>query len=230
MRRFGVLLASAALGTALAASGPALAFGGGHMGGGFGGGGFGGGHFGGFAGRGMAMGGFNRGFGFNRSFAGVNRGFTGRSMAMGGFNRGFGFNRAGRFGRFNRGFNRGFASAGPFWGWDWGYPYWDDAYYGYGYPDYAYDLSPAAIAPPLAAAAPADTRRRRAIGEQAADRATSSPARRPACPWSPAGPVVWPRRPRLDNHASTVPMTASPQAFPPAWAKGGGPESRARPP
>jgi hypothetical protein len=125
-------------------------FGGGHMGGGFGGGhmggGFGGGHFGGFGGRSMAMGGVNRGFGINRSFAGVNRGFAGRSMAMGGVNRGFGFNRAGRFGRFgrfNRGFNRGFASAGPFWGWgggwDWGYPYWDDAYYGYGYPDYAYD-------------------------------------------------------------------------------------------
>ena len=75
MRRFGVLLASAALGAALAASGPALAFGGSHMGGGFGGGGF------------------NRGFGINRSFAGVNRGFTGRSMAIGGFNRGFGFNR-----------------------------------------------------------------------------------------------------------------------------------------
>ena len=98
-------------------------FGGGHMGGGFGGGhmggGFGGGHFGGFGGRSMAMGGFNRGFGFNRA------------------------GRFGRFGRFNRGFNRGFASAGPFWGWgggwDWGYPYWDDAYYGYGYPDYAYD-------------------------------------------------------------------------------------------
>jgi hypothetical protein len=35
MKRFGVLLASAALGAAVAASGPALAFGGGH-GGGFG--------------------------------------------------------------------------------------------------------------------------------------------------------------------------------------------------
>jgi hypothetical protein len=50
MKRFGVLLASAALGAAVAASGPALAFGGGH-GGGFGGGhmggGFGGGHMGG---------------------------------------------------------------------------------------------------------------------------------------------------------------------------------------
>ena len=81
MRRFGVLLASAALGAAVAASGPALAFGGGHGGGfrrrphgrwfwrRFHGGGFGGGHFGGFGGRSMATGGFNRGFGFNRSFA-----------------------------------------------------------------------------------------------------------------------------------------------------------------
>jgi hypothetical protein len=40
----------------------------------------------------MAMGGFNRGFGFNRSFAGFNRGmFAGRSVAMGGFDRGLGF-------------------------------------------------------------------------------------------------------------------------------------------
>ena len=74
MRRFGILLASAALGAAVAASGPALAFGGGHgggfggghMGGGFGGG-FHGGGFGGFGGRSMAMGGFNRGFGSSRS-------------------------------------------------------------------------------------------------------------------------------------------------------------------
>ncbi len=125
MRRFGVLLASAALGAALAASGPAWAqmsvgggghgggsFGGGHMGGGFGGGGFGGGHMGGgfggggFGGRSMAIGGFNRGFagqsvamgGFNRGF---NRGmFTGRSVAM---NRGLGFNRGfdPRFARFD---------------------------------------------------------------------------------------------------------------------------------
>ncbi|MFZ3326257.1 MAG: hypothetical protein WA231_10320, partial [Methylocella sp.] len=63
MKRFGVLLGSAALGAALAASGPALAFhgGGGFGGGHFGGGGFGGGHFGGggfgghmFSGRSMA--------------------------------------------------------------------------------------------------------------------------------------------------------------------------------
>jgi hypothetical protein len=60
MKRFGVLLASAAL----AASGPAAAMGG-----------LGGGHFGGFGGRSMAMGGFNRGFGFNRGM------FAGRSLA-----------------------------------------------------------------------------------------------------------------------------------------------------
>ena len=50
----------------------------GGLGGGFGGGrmgGFGGGHFGGFCGRCMAMGGFNRGFGFNRGM------FAGRSVA-----------------------------------------------------------------------------------------------------------------------------------------------------
>src|SRR5580692_12794280 len=74
MKRFGVLLASAALGAAVAATGPALAFGGGpgggfgggHMGGGFGGGhmggGFGGGHTG-----GGAVGGFNRGIFAGRS-------------------------------------------------------------------------------------------------------------------------------------------------------------------
>jgi hypothetical protein len=62
MKRFGVLPASAALGAALAMSGPALAFqlGGGFGGGGFhGGGGFGGGHMGGFGGGGF----FNRSFG-----------------------------------------------------------------------------------------------------------------------------------------------------------------------
>jgi hypothetical protein len=74
MKRFGVLLATAALGAALAASGPAWARGGG---------GGGGGHM-----------------------------FAGRSVATGNFNRSFG-------------------GGG---GWDW-----DDAYYGYGYPDYAYD-------------------------------------------------------------------------------------------
>jgi len=49
MKRLGVLLASAALAT----SGSAAAMDG-----------LGGGHFGGFGGRSMAMGGFNRGFGF----------------------------------------------------------------------------------------------------------------------------------------------------------------------
>jgi hypothetical protein len=149
MRRFGVLISTAALGAALVASGPALAFGGGHGGGGgFGGGhggGFGGGHFGGFGG------------GHFGGFGGFNRGFVGRSVATGGFNRGFGFNRGlnrgfdhrfarfDRFGRFNR-FNRfnNFAFF-PFFGGaglDYGYPYadcgyWGSDYCGYGYPDYA---------------------------------------------------------------------------------------------
>ena len=111
------------------------------------------------------MGGFNRGFAFNRSFAGVNRGmFAGRSVAMGGFDRGLGFNRGfNRFG-FNRGFNSRFARFDRFhhfhhfrnrfaffpffWGggWDYGYPYADCGYWGNpywgnpycGYPDYAY--------------------------------------------------------------------------------------------
>jgi hypothetical protein len=138
MKRFGVLLASAALAT----SGPALAFrggGGGHMGG-FGGGhfgGFGGGHFGGpmFAGRSVAVGGYNRGLGYNR-----------------GFNSRFGNSRFGRFGRFGHFHNRFGFFPGFTGGWDWGYPYWDvgyggcywgdaywgDAYCGYGYPGYAY--------------------------------------------------------------------------------------------
>jgi hypothetical protein len=132
MKRFGVLLASAALGAALAASGPAFARGGGgggHGGGGGGGhmgGGFGGGGFGGF--RGGGFGGFHGPM------------FAGRSVAMSGINRGFN-NRFGRFDHFrNRfGFFPGFAG-----GWDYGYPYadcgyWGGAYCGYGYPDYAYD-------------------------------------------------------------------------------------------
>ena len=98
------------------------------------------------------MGGFNRGFGFNRSFAGTNRGmFAGRSVAMGGFDRGLGFNRG--FNRgfgFNHGFNSRFARFDHFHhfhhfrnrfaffpgfvggGWDWGYPYYDYAAYGNG--------------------------------------------------------------------------------------------------
>ena len=147
MKRFGVLLPSAALGAAVAASGPALAFGGGH-GGGFGGGHMGGGcgggfhggglGGGGFGGRSTAMGGFNRGFGFNRSFAGVNHGmFAGRSVALGGFNRGLGFNHGfnSRFARSDhfhhfRHFRNRFAFVGG--GWDWGYPYYDSAAYGNG--------------------------------------------------------------------------------------------------
>ena len=94
------------------------------------------------------MGGFNRGFGFNRSFAGINRGmFAGRSVAVGGFDRGLGFNRG--FG-VNHGFNSRFARFDHFHhfhhfrnrfaffpgfvggGWDWGYPYYDYAAYGNG--------------------------------------------------------------------------------------------------
>ena len=143
-----------ALSAALAASGPALAFGGGHMGGGFSGGhmggGFGGGHFGGFAGRSMAMGG--NGFGFNHSVAGFNRGFEGRSVAIGGVNRGFAFNRGfdhrfTRFDHFHHFHNRfaffPFFSGG---GWDYGYP---DYAYDYGYPGYDYSASPAYAAAPL---------------------------------------------------------------------------------
>jgi hypothetical protein len=80
MKRFGVLLASAALGAALATSGPALAFGGGH-GGGFGGGGHGFGGGGGFHGGGFGGGFHGGGFGGGHMLAG-------RSMAMGAFGRG----------------------------------------------------------------------------------------------------------------------------------------------
>jgi hypothetical protein len=103
----------------------------GHRGGSFGG-------VGGFAGRSTAMGGFNRGFGFNRSGArrGFNRGFDHR------------FARFDHFGHFHHFRNR-FAFFPYFWGGggDYGYPYadcgfWGDPYcgygYGYGYPDYAY--------------------------------------------------------------------------------------------
>jgi hypothetical protein len=162
MRRFGVLVASAALVAALAASGPALAFGGGHMGGGFSGGhmggGFSGGHMGGgFGGRSMAMGGFNRGF-------------AGRSVAIGGVNRGFAFNRGfdQRFTRSNHfhHFHNRFAFFPFFSGgsWDYGYPYRDDAYpdyaYDYGYPGYDYSS-----ASPDYAAAPLVTGRSVATGQ-----------------------------------------------------------------
>ncbi|MGH6813442.1 MAG: hypothetical protein ACREDM_14250 [Methylocella sp.] len=139
MRRFGKLLASAALGAALVASGPAFArmggggFGGGHMGGGFGG------HFNGFGPR-----------------------FTGRSVAIGRFDRRFfnrndRFRRLGRFDRddrffFRRGFRRGlFASGFPFWGWGggWGYPYGDNAYSENGYPGSNYSYSTGSAAAPF---------------------------------------------------------------------------------
>jgi hypothetical protein len=145
MKRFGVLLASAALGAAVAATGPALAFGGGH-GGGFGGGhvggGFGAGHMGGGFGGGHMGGGFGGGF-HGGGFAGVNHGmFAGRSVAIGGFDRGLGFNhgfnsrfaRSDHFNHFHHFRNRnrfaffpGFVGGG----WDWGYPY-DYAAYGNG--------------------------------------------------------------------------------------------------
>jgi hypothetical protein len=92
MKRLGVLVAAAALGTALIASSPAEAFRGGGFGGGFHGGGFGGGRFGGWGGfRGGSFGGFRGGM------------FAGRSVAVTGFNRG-GWGRWGSWG------NRG-------WGW-----------------------------------------------------------------------------------------------------------------
>ncbi len=124
MKRFGVLLASAALSAALAASGPALAFGGGHGGGG--------GHMGGGFGGGGHMAGFSGG-----------HMFAGRSVATGSFNRGFnrGFNN--RFAHFHHFHNR-FAFF-PFYGggWDYSYPYadcgyWGGDYCGYGYSNYAY--------------------------------------------------------------------------------------------
>ncbi len=146
MKRFGVVLASTALGAAVAASGPALAFGGGHggsFGGGHMGGGFGGGHMaGGFTGNHMmGMGGFNSGFGFHR-------GFVGRSMATRGFNRGFD-HRIARFDHFRHfhPFRNRFAFFPFFVGgvWDYGYPYADCGYWGnlynpycrYDYPGYA---------------------------------------------------------------------------------------------
>ncbi|MGH6793698.1 MAG: hypothetical protein ACREDH_00465, partial [Methylocella sp.] len=121
MRQFGVLLASAALGVVLVASGPEMAS---ARGGGGGGpfGGFGGIHRGGFGPR-----------------------FTGRSVAIGRFDHRFfdrddRFRRFGRFDRddrffFRRGFRRGlFASGFPFWG----YSYGDNGYSGYNYPSSNY--------------------------------------------------------------------------------------------
>jgi hypothetical protein len=153
MKRFGVLLASATLGAALLASGPAMAmggsfggghggfggghggFGGGHMGGGFGGshmgGGWGGGHMGGFAGRSVAMGGGgwgHNGWGHN-----------------GWGHHGWGRNNYGRYGYGYGGWGLGGLGLGYGLGlglgladWDYGYGY--PSYgYGYGYPGYGYD-------------------------------------------------------------------------------------------
>jgi hypothetical protein len=125
MRRFGVVLASAALGAALAAGGPGVAFG---RGGG-------GGHFGGFgprfAGRSVAMGHLDRRF----------------------FHRNDRFRRFGRFDRDDRFlFRRGFFARGSrFWGWGggWGYPFGGDAYSGYDYPDSDYSGSAGSAAAPL---------------------------------------------------------------------------------
>jgi hypothetical protein len=103
MKRAGVLLAAAVLSTALVASEPAAAF----RGGGFGG--FDGG-FGGFRGGGFG--------GFRGGFPGM---FAGRNVAVGGFNRGafinrgFGFGRFGHFGRFGRFFPPGLGLG--WWGW-----------------------------------------------------------------------------------------------------------------
>jgi hypothetical protein len=112
MKRFGVLLASTALCTALLASGPALAFRGG-WGGGHGWGG--GAHF---AGGGWGHGGWGHG--------GWGRGGYG----YGGWGRGgYGYGGWGL-----AGLGLGLGLAGLDYGW--GYPYWDS--YSYNYPDYAY--------------------------------------------------------------------------------------------
>ena len=107
MRRFGVLLAAAALAAALVPGGSGLAFG---RGGG------GGGHFGGFgprfAGRSMALRHFDRRF----------------------FDRGDRFRRFGRFDRDDRFFFRRGLFANGFGGGGWGYPYGDNGYSGYNYP------------------------------------------------------------------------------------------------
>lgn len=133
MRRFGILLASAALGGVLVASGPVFArMGGGGVGGGHMSGGFGGGHFDGFRGH----------------FSGFGPRFTGRSVAVGGFDHRFHrFDRDGRFRRFGRFvrdrrffIRRGlFANGFPFgvWGGGWGYNYPGS--------DYSYSTGPTAV-------------------------------------------------------------------------------------
>jgi hypothetical protein len=155
MKRFGISMSTAALGAALVAGGPALAFGGGRGGGG--GGGFGGGHMGG----GFGGGGFHNGGGFRGShFGGFGGGpmFAGRSVATRGFNRGFdhrfaNFNHFQHFHRFHNRFaffpffaggldyDYPYAECG-YWG-HWGNPYCGYGYsnYAYSYPDYGYDTS-----------------------------------------------------------------------------------------
>jgi hypothetical protein len=137
MKRFGILLASTALGAALLASGPALAFGGGH----FGGGGFHGGGFGGFHGGGF--GGFHGGWGHG-GWGGNrwgNRGWGGGWPAYAGLGLGLGYGLS---------------------AWDYGYPY--DYSYGYGYPyDYGYGYP--GYSAPYAAAAPLVTGRSVATGQ-----------------------------------------------------------------
>jgi hypothetical protein len=134
MRRFGILLASAALGAVFVAGGPGLAFG---RGGG------GGGHFGGFgprfAGRSMAMGHFDR-----RHFDRNDR-----------------FRRFGRFDRDDRVFfGRGlFTSGFPLWGWGGGGgdSYSDNGYSGYNNLGSYYSYSTFYGAGPLASGASAPT-------------------------------------------------------------------------
>lgn len=143
MKRFGISMFTAALGAALVASGPALAFGGGHGGGGN----FGGGHMGGGFGGGGFHGHGGFGGGHLGSFGGGPR-FPGRSVTTRSFNRGFdhrfaNFNHFHRFHRFGNRFD-----SIPFFvgGLDYDYPYadcgyggyWGNPYCGYGYSNYTY--------------------------------------------------------------------------------------------
>jgi hypothetical protein len=193
-RRFGILLASTALGAALFASGPALSAagctvvaavrgGGGFGGGGFRSGGLGGGGFtgayrgGGFgglgpSGRSVVGGGWNRGWN-----AGWNRGWNG-----GGWNRGWrgawnqgwhgGWNRGWRGGNWNRrgwrgGWWPGYAGLGLGLGLGYGLSAWDYGYpydYAYGY-GYPYDYGSGYGYPAAATAAPLVTGRSVATGQ-----------------------------------------------------------------
>lgn len=142
MKRLGYLIASAALAGALVASGPAEAFRGGFGGGGFHGFGGGGWH-GGSGWQGGSFGGWRGG-----GFGGWGRGgmFAGRSVALGGWNRGWGGRGWGWGGGwwpgYATGIGLGLAATYPWWGYS--YPYYDYSYYdypygyGYGYPYYSY--------------------------------------------------------------------------------------------